>query len=116
MINFSLDGTFTINAVLPNLGPGNGELTVDGVGHVVSISGGNTTGIFDVDAGGTLHLANLTVTASSGSAITNSGTLTATTVNTDCVPFVNPVTVCVVPVELNATGVCGVAPTYGVTT
>jgi hypothetical protein len=42
--------------------------------------------------------------------------LIASTVNVYVVPLVRPVTVCVVAVELNRTGVWAVCPTHGVTT
>ncbi len=41
---------------------------------------------------------------------------TAATVNVYVVPFVSPVIVCVVAVELNGTGVCGTEAISGVTT
>src|SRR4051794_27159815 len=43
-------------------------------------------------------------------------TFTASTVNVYVVPLVSAETVCVVAVELNVTGVCATAETYGVTT
>ena len=42
--------------------------------------------------------------------------LIARTLNLYCVPFINPVIVCVVAVELNVTGARGKYPMYGVTT
>lgn len=62
---------------------GGGLTTIDGAGHV-TISGGSTTGVFQIDAGAQVprvDLTGLTITggkASQGAAINNAGTLTLT--------------------------------------
>jgi hypothetical protein len=52
----------------------------------------------------------------SDDALSSPRALMATTVNVYVVPFVSPVTTCVVAVELNTTGVCRTKPIHGVTT
>jgi predicted outer membrane repeat protein len=68
-IVFAVSGTILLTYALPTVG-NNGPLTIDG-GNTISVSGNNSTNIFDVDSEANLTLQNLTVTQGylSGSAV-----------------------------------------------
>ena len=75
-INFGVSGTIAINSQLPTIGK---NLTIDGVGQSVEIWGGGTYRIFQVSAGVTAEIDNLSIddgyTSGSGGGLYNSGTL-----------------------------------------
>ncbi|WP_240550456.1 CSLREA domain-containing protein [Candidatus Roseilinea sp. NK_OTU-006] len=83
-ITFSVSGTITLTALLPNIVSGQGTLTIDGSGQNITISGdsdNNGSGdvrVLNVNAGATLNLLNLQIfygRAANGGGIVNNGTL-----------------------------------------
>jgi hypothetical protein len=79
-VTFSCSGTITLTSTITI----SNDTTIDGTGETVTISGGNTVGVFIVPTGVKLNLHNLTIANAFSndpllSAITNnSGTLTVT--------------------------------------
>ncbi len=81
-INFSVSGTITLGAALPNI---TRDQTIDGTGQNVTMDGDNKWQLFHINASTTLTLNNLTLTKGSsasvpgpGGAIYNQGTLDIT--------------------------------------
>ena len=78
-INFNLSGTIVVTPTLPAL---NQNMTIDGSGQNVTVSGGNVTQIMTINAGKTVTLQNLTIADGNntpnynGGALLNNGTLT----------------------------------------
>ena len=62
-INFSVSGTITLASSLPDIAAqvAGGELTIDGVGRTVTISGNNAVRVLMVGGGAALYLQNLTI-------------------------------------------------------
>lgn len=78
-ITFSVSGTITLSATLPNIVSGQGALTIDGSGQTITISGNNLVRLMVVDSNATLTIQSLTMTdgvANAGAGISNAGTLT----------------------------------------
>ncbi len=78
-INFNNNYTITLSSELTI----SRNMTIDGVGHTVTISGNNAVRVFYVNAGVTLNLSNLTVangnvSSGNGGGIYNNGTLNVT--------------------------------------
>ncbi len=78
-VTFSCSGTIILNTTLTL----DKNLTIDGSGQMVTISGGNLVRVFDVNSGVTVTLDNLTladgwVSGDSGGGIDNQGNLTIT--------------------------------------
>ena len=80
-INFSVSGTITLASRLPEIGD---DVTIDGSGKSITISGNHAVQVMFVRAGTTLNLAALTIangkcaSPCSGGAILNVGTLKVT--------------------------------------
>jgi CSLREA domain-containing protein len=82
-ISFSVDGTITLGSVLPSIMPTGGDLTIDGAGHTITISGNDAVRVFYVASGASLTLQNLTLTHGrtenhDGGGVENNGTLRVT--------------------------------------
>ena len=79
VITFAVAGTILLDAPLP---PVTGDVTLDGSGQPIIISGQNSVAILSVTSGATLSVNALTIadgkTIGDGGAIANSGTLTVT--------------------------------------
>ena len=80
-VNFSCGGTITLTTPITI----DKNLTLDGTGQSVTLSGGNVVRVFTVNAGVTFNLQNLTVAnglanGTQGGGIHNSGSLNATNV------------------------------------
>ncbi len=79
-ITFSVSGTITLTATLPNIVSGQGTLTIDGSGQNVTISGNNAVRVMWVNSGADLTLRKLTIadgkiTGADGAGVANFGTL-----------------------------------------
>ena len=78
-ITFSVSGTITLNSTLP---PINNDLTIDGTGRSIIVSGNNSVQVMIVNSGKALTLLNLTIANGKcgcrGGGIVNFGTLTVT--------------------------------------
>lgn len=80
-INFSVSGTITLASRLPDIAD---DVTIDGTGNHITVSGNNAVQVMFVGAGKTLNLAALTInngtcaSPCSGGAILNAGTLKVT--------------------------------------
>ena len=77
-ITFSVDGTITLGSTLPEI---TSEMTIDGAGQFVTVSGGNAYRVMVVNASGALNLNALTIAdgfsgSEQGGGILNYGTLT----------------------------------------
>ncbi|MCS6825496.1 MAG: CSLREA domain-containing protein, partial [Caldilinea sp.] len=72
-ITFSVNGTITLNSVLPPIWgvPDVGKLTIDGSGRNITISGNNSTTVFDMRWQADLTLINLTI--ANGAYLTGGG-------------------------------------------
>ena len=57
-ITFSVDGTITLGSTLPEI---TSEMTIDGAGHTVTVSGDNAYRVMVVNTSGTLNLNALTI-------------------------------------------------------
>ena len=57
-ITFSVSGTITLGSTLPNI---NDDLTIDGGGQSITVSGNNSVQVLAVNTGKTLSLHNLTI-------------------------------------------------------
>ena len=84
-ITFSASGTITLFTTLPII-TGTDDLTIDGSGQAVTISGNNSVRVMEVNSGASLTLNNLTIANGSapgghGGGIHNFGTLTITNSN-----------------------------------
>ncbi len=79
-INFSVSGTIVLSSALPDIIPAGGNLTIDGAGQSVAISGNNNVRVFWVEKGASLTLQDLTVangySTGEGGGIYNAGTVT----------------------------------------
>lgn len=78
-INFASDYTITLNSELTI----SRDMTIDGVGHTITISGNNAVRVFNVNAGITFNLSSVTVangklSSGNGGGIYNNGTLNVT--------------------------------------
>lgn len=74
-IDFGLSGTIVISPTLPNL---NQNVTIDGSGQTITVSGQSSFRVFNVTSGKTVTLQYLTVangSSNAGAAVYNSGTL-----------------------------------------
>jgi len=77
-VNFSISGTITLNSALPNIAS---NMTIDGSGHLVTVSGNGTVRVFYVNIGYSVNLNGLTVAnglGDYGGGIKNEGALTVT--------------------------------------
>ncbi|MBI1763870.1 MAG: right-handed parallel beta-helix repeat-containing protein, partial [Acidobacteria bacterium] len=78
-ITFSVSGTITLASTLP---PINNDLTIDGTGRSIIVSGNNSVQVMIVNSGKALTLLNLTIANGKcgcrGGGIVNFGTLTVT--------------------------------------
>jgi len=78
-ITFSVDGTITLGSTLPEIGS---EITINGAGQSITLSGNNAVRVMLVNASGTLNLNVVTIAEGTtdpfedGGAILNNGTLT----------------------------------------
>ncbi len=78
-INFGLSGTIVVTPTLPAL---NQDMTIDGTGQNVTVSGGNQVRVMTINSGKTVTLQNLTIADGNntpdynGGGIFNTGTLT----------------------------------------
>jgi len=74
-IIFNLSGAITLSSTLPAV---TDELTIDGTGQSIAISGNNSVRVMSVDTGKSLTVINLTITKGAcgqGCGIDNAGTL-----------------------------------------
>jgi CSLREA domain-containing protein len=78
-IIFSISGTITLGSALPNIA---NNMTIDGSGRSITVSGNNSVLVFRVNSGSTVILTSLTVANGQsytyGGGIENNGTLTVT--------------------------------------
>jgi CSLREA domain-containing protein len=61
LIRFSVNGTINLGSVLPAITAAGGDLTIDGVGRSVEISGQDLHRVFYVQSGAELTLHNLAI-------------------------------------------------------
>ncbi len=78
-ITFSVSGTITLTAMLPNIVSGQGALTINGGGNI-TISGNNAVRVMQVNSGADLTLRKLTITngniiGGDGAGVANFGAL-----------------------------------------
>lgn len=66
IINFGISGTIVLSSALPSIVSGSGELTIDGTGQSITVSGNNAYLVFRVEAGATLNMNKLRVTQGAG--------------------------------------------------
>ena len=79
LIRFSINGTINLGSVLPAITSAGGDLTVDGAGHSLTISGQDAHRVFYVQSGADLTLQNLEIHDGyvyEGGGILNQGALT----------------------------------------
>jgi CSLREA domain-containing protein len=77
-VSFAISGTITLGSTLPNIAR---NMTIDGAGQSVTVSGNHTVRVFTVNGGVTFNLQTLTVAnghSYNGGGIFNSGTLNVT--------------------------------------
>ncbi|MGB8648043.1 MAG: choice-of-anchor Q domain-containing protein [Anaerolineae bacterium] len=77
-INFSVSGTITLGSALPSI---TDDVTIDGSGQSITVSGADAYQVLFVNVGKTLSLTNLTIahgSANAGGGVQNDGTLNVT--------------------------------------